>query len=200
MATGASASTELLRLAVLVSGRGTNLQALLDHQGDEYRIVLVCSNRPGVPALDRARRAGVPARVFEGRPAQVDMARAIREAQAELIVLAGFDRLLSPDFFAALGNAAALVSTHPSLLPKFGGPGMIGRRVHEAVLAAGERETGCTVFRTRPDAIDQGEILAQARVPVLDGDTPDSLEARVLAVEHETLVEVVRRLSSNNGL
>jgi phosphoribosylglycinamide formyltransferase-1 len=133
--------------------------------------------------------------VFEGRAAQPEIARAIRDARADLIVLAGFDRLLSPEFFTTLGDGAPLVSTHPSLLPKFGGPGMIGRRVHEAVLAAGERETGCTVFRTRADRIDEGEILAQARVPVLEGDTPDSLEARVLEVEHETLVETVRRLS-----
>lgn len=186
----------MLRLAVLVSGRGTNLQALLDHQGEDYGVVLVCSNRPGVPALDRARRAGVRALVFEGRPAQADMARAIREARADLIVLAGFDRLLSPDFFANLGNGIALVSTHPSLLPKFGGPGMIGRRVHQAVLEAGERETGCTIFRTRPDAIDEGEILAQARVPVLEGDTPETLEARVLDVEHDTLVRTVRWLAT----
>ncbi|HYY54965.1 MAG TPA: phosphoribosylglycinamide formyltransferase [Candidatus Dormibacteraeota bacterium] len=185
----------MLRLAVLVSGRGTNLQALLDHQSSDYEVSLVCSNRAGAPALERARRAGVPAFVFEGRPAQVEMARAIREARADLIVLAGFDRLLSAEFFATLDNAAPLVSTHPSLLPKYGGPGMIGRRVHEAVLAAGDLETGCTVFRTRPDRIDEGEILAQTRVPVVAGDTPETLEARVLEAEHETLVRTVRRLS-----
>ena len=178
-----------------MSGRGTNLQALLDDQDDEYEVVLVCSNRAHVPALERARRAGVRAVVFDGRPAQVEMARAIRDARADLIVLAGFDRLLTPDFFGALGNAAPLVSTHPSLLPKFGGPGMIGRRVHEAVLAAGELETGCTIFRTRPDRIDEGEILAQARVPVIAGDTPETLELRVLEAEHRTLVATVRRLA-----
>jgi phosphoribosylglycinamide formyltransferase-1 len=185
----------MLRLAVLVSGRGSNLQALLDHQGDDYAVVLVCSNRDGVPALDRARRARVPALVFEGRAAQADMARAIREARADLIVLAGFDRLLTPAFFDVVGDSAALVSTHPSLLPKFGGPGMIGRRVHEAVLAAGELETGCTVFRTRPDRIDEGEILAQTRVPVIAGDTPETLELRVLEAEHRTLVATVRGLA-----
>ena len=185
----------MLRLAVLVSGRGSNLQALLDHQGDDYVVALVCSNRPAVPALERARRAGVRALVFEGRAAQPAMASAIRAARADLIVLAGFDRLLSSEFFAALENAAPLVSTHPSLLPKFGGPGMIGRRVHEAVLAAGEIETGCTIFRTRPDRIDECEILAQTRVPVITGDTPETLEARVLEAEHETLVRTVRGLA-----
>jgi phosphoribosylglycinamide formyltransferase-1 len=186
----------MLRLAVLVSGRGSNLQALLDAQGDDYVVAIVCSNRPGVPALARAERAGVPALVFEGRAAQPEMARAIRGANAELIVLAGFDRLLTPAFFEALGDGIALVSTHPSLLPKYGGPGMIGRRVHEAVLAAGELETGCTIFRTRPDRIDEGEILAQTRVPVVAGDTADTLEARVLEAEHRTLVATIRRLAT----
>lgn len=184
----------MLAVGVLVSGRGSNLQALLDAAGETYRVSLVCSNRAGVAALERAQRAGVPARVFEGRAAQAAMGRALRDAGVGLVVLAGFDRILSPEFFAALGDVP-LVSTHPSLLPRFGGRGMIGRRVHEAVLAAGERETGCTVFRTGAAAVDEGEVLEQRRVPVLAGDTPESLEARVLAAEHEALVEVVRRLA-----
>lgn len=184
----------MFRIGVLVSGRGTNLQALLDHRGAEYEVALVCSNRPDVPALPRAARAGVTSAVFEGRARQADMARALRVAHVDLVVLAGFDRLLTPEFFAALGDVP-LVSTHPSLLPKFGGRGMIGLAVHEAVLAAGERETGCTVFRTKAEAVDQGEVLAQRRVPVLEGDTPESLEARVLDAEHHALVSVVRDLA-----
>ena len=184
----------MLRVGVLVSGRGTNLQSLLDAQGRDYQVVVVCSNRAAVPAVGRAQRAGVPARVFEGEATQPAMASALREARVDLVVLAGFDRILASAFFAALGDVP-FVSTHPSLLPRFGGKGMVGRRVHEAVLAAGERETGCTVFRTRADALDEGEILTQRRVPVLEGDTPETLEARVLAEEHRALVEVVRRFA-----
>jgi len=186
----------MLRVGVLVSGRGTNLQALLDHQDDAYGVALVCSNRDGAPALERARRAGVEARVFEGRAVQAEMGRALANADVGLVVLAGFDRILDPAFFAALGDVP-IVSTHPSLLPKFGGRGMIGRAVHAAVLAAGERETGCTIFRTRPDALDEGEVLSRVRVPVLAGDTPETLETRVLDAEHAALVGVVRRLARN---
>lgn len=181
-------------MAVLVSGRGTNLQALLDAQGSEFAVELVCSNRAAAPALERARRAAVPALVFGGDDrvaAQTAMARAIRDAAVDLVVLAGFDRILSREFFATLGDVP-LISTHPSLLPRFGGRGMIGLRVHEAVLRAGERETGCTVFRTNADALDEGEVIAQRRVPVLPGDTPETLEARVLAEEHRAIVDAVR--------
>ena len=184
----------MLRVGVLVSGRGTNLQALLDARDQRFAVALVCSNRDGVPALERARRAGVDARVFEGGAAHPRMADALRAARVDLVVLAGFDRILQPDFFARLGDVP-VVSTHPSLLPRFGGKGMIGRKVHEAVIAAGESESGCTVFRTRADALDEGEILARRRVPVLPGDTAETLEARVLVAEHEALVEVVRSFS-----
>ncbi len=186
-----------LRLAVLVSGRGTNLQALLDARGDDFTVALVCSNRAGAPALERARRAGVPALVVDDAErvaAQAALARAIRDAAVDLVVLAGFDRILAREFFTELGEVP-LISTHPSLLPRFGGRGMIGLRVHEAVLRAGERESGCTVFRTHADAVDEGEILVQRRVPVLPGDTPESLEARVLAEEHKAIVDAVRTLA-----
>lgn len=184
----------MLRVGVLVSGRGTNLQALLDAHGQDYRVVLVCSNRQKAPALERARRAGVPTAVFasgERAAAQTAMADRLREASVDLVVLAGFDRILVPEFFATLGNVP-LIGTHPSLLPRFGGPGMIGLRVHEAVLRAGERETGCTVFRATAEGLDEGEILAQRRVPVLADDTPESLESRVLEEEHRAIVEAVR--------
>ena len=187
-----------LRLGVLVSGRGTNLQSLLDARGGDFAVAVVCSNRAGVPALERAARAGVPALVFDGPDrdrAHREMGASLRARDVELVVLAGFDRILCPAFFAALGEEVPVIATHPSLLPRFGGPGMIGLRVHQAVLASGERETGCTVFRVSADAVDSGEILAQRRVAVLPGDTPGALEARVLAEEHRALVDVVRSLA-----
>lgn len=183
-----------LRVGVLVSGRGTNLQALLDAQDARFAVVLVCANRDRIPALERAARAGVPAAVFADDDrvvAHSAMAAALREARVDLVVLAGFDRILAPEFFTTLGDVP-VISTHPSLLPRFGGRGMIGLRVHEAVLAAGERETGCTVFRTRPHGLDDGAVLLQRRVKVLPGDTPEALEARVLTEEHRAIVDAVR--------
>lgn len=186
-----------LKVGVLVSGRGTNLQSLLDAQGDDFTVALVCSNRAGVAALERAAGAHVPARVFEGPRgrAQKEMAASLRAHAVDLVVLAGFDRVLGSAFFLALGEVP-VIATHPSLLPRFGGRGMIGLRVHEAVLAAAERESGCTVYRVRADALDAGEVLVQRRVPVLRGDTPGSLEARVLEAEHKALVEAVRAFAT----
>jgi phosphoribosylglycinamide formyltransferase-1 len=186
-----------LRLGVLVSGRGTNLQALLDAQGADYEVVVVVSNRPGVPALERAARAGVAAVVCSGpdRAAeQREAAARLRAARVDLVVLAGFDRILGREFFETLDDVP-VISTHPSLLPRYGGRGMIGARVHEAVLAAGERETGCTIFRVSPTALDEGEILVQRRVPVLPADTSRTLEERVLREEHRAIVDAVRTIA-----
>ena len=197
-----------IRLGVLVSGRGTNLQALLDAcaRGEparaggarlDARVVLVVANRAGIPALERAVRAGVPEQTFVahdhgGRePAQRVMAEALVAARCELVVLAGFDQVLGDGFFVALGGVP-VINVHPALLPAFGGAGMIGERVHAAVLASGARETGCTVHRVGPGPIDDGEILLQRRVPVLPGDDVASLAARVLTEEHAALVEAVR--------
>ena len=199
-----------LRLGVLVSGRGTNLQALLDACGQgesalpgearlDGRVVLAVANRAGIPALERAERAGVPTRTFVagdhgGRePAQRAMAEALVAARCGLVVLAGFDQVLADGFFAALGGIP-VINVHPALLPAFGGVGMIGERVHAAVLASGARESGCTVHRVGPGPIDGGEIVLQRRVPVLAGDDVGSLAARVLVEEHTALVEAVRQL------
>lgn len=188
-----------LRIGVLVSGRGTNLQAILDAiSRDELdaRVALVISNRPGVLALERAQRAGAPTLVIEERAyperaaAHAAMADALANANVRLIVLAGFDRVLADTFFERLGDVP-VINVHPALLPRFGGRGMLGAKVHEAVLASGDTESGVTVHRAGPGTVDEGEILVQRRVPVLPGDTPDSLAARVLAEEHNALVAAV---------
>ena len=190
-----------LRVAVLVSGRGSNLQALLDAcaRGTlNARVVYVASNHPGVMALERAGRVGIAHGVFEaeqvkgGRAAaQSRMADAVLEHRPDLIVLAGFDRIFEDVMFDKLGHLPML-NIHPSLLPRHGGPGMLGDRVHEAVLASGDVESGCTVHRVQRGAVDGGEIVVQRRVPVLPGDTPHALAERVLAEEHRALVEAVR--------
>jgi len=190
-----------LPLGVLVSGRGTNLQAILDACASgavDARVVFVASNREGVPALERAARAGVAHGTFTTQglgtrgAAQAAMADAIVGAGAKLAVHAGFDHILGPEYFVRLGAVPA-INVHPALLPLFGGRGMYGPRVHEAVLASGATESGATVHRVHPDTIDLGEVVVQRRVPVLPGDDVAALAARVLEQEHLAIVEAIRR-------
>jgi phosphoribosylglycinamide formyltransferase-1 len=190
-----------LPVGVLVSGRGTNLQAILDAIAAgrlDARVVLVASDRPAIPALERASRAGVPTLVIDEnalgsrKTAHAAMADALRERGARLVVLAGFARILADVFFERLAGVP-VINVHPALLPRFGGRGMLGAKVHEAVLAAGETESGVTVHRAEPGKVDEGEILVQRRVPVLPGDTPEALAERVLAEEHEALIEAIGR-------
>ena len=118
---------------------------------------------------------------------------ALRSAGVELAVLAGYDQVLQPSYFAVF--AGRTINIHPSLLPAHGGPGMVGVAIHPAALAAGDRATGVTVHDVTRD-LDAGPILSQARVPVLAGDDPESLAARVLAAEHRLLVDTIRQLAS----
>ena len=184
--------TPPLPVAVLVSGGGTNLQALLDALRDSSvaRVARVESSRDDAGALERARRAGVPAQVLADPS---DAGEVIRGAgDARLIVLAGYLKRVPP---AAVARFRwRLINIHPALLPAFGGDGMYGRRVHEAVLASGAAVSGATVHYV-DEEYDRGPILAQWPVPVRAGDTPDSLAARVLEVEHRLLPAVVLALA-----
>lgn len=175
-----------MRLGVLVSGRGSNLEAVLD-AGFEFSLVI--SNRTGVRALAVAAAHAVPTRVLS-RADFADAAtrdgaigRALTEAGVELAVLAGYDQLLRPSYFAAFDGRT--INIHPSLLPAHGG--MSGMAVHRSVLDAGDAETGVTIHEVTPE-LDAGTVLAQVRVPVLSGDDPGSLAARVLVEEHRLLV------------
>ncbi|HVR89149.1 MAG TPA: phosphoribosylglycinamide formyltransferase [Candidatus Limnocylindria bacterium] len=187
-----------LRVGVCVSGRGSNLQAILDacREGQlDAQVVYVASSRKHAPALERANAAGVPAAAFPpaangGRDAaQLLMAARLVAAAVELVVLAGYDRILCDGFFARLGEVP-VINIHPSLLPAFGG--LNGPKVHEAVLAARANESGCTVHRAHAGQLDAGEILVQRRVPVRPSDDAETLAARVLAEEHLAIVEGVR--------
>ena len=194
----------MLSVAVLVSGRGTNLQAILDACATgsvAARVVYVGSNRDGVPALIRAARAGVPHAAFtiaaygSRAAAQAAMADAIVRAGAKLVVHAGFDHILGHEYFVRLGGIP-IINVHPALLPLFGGKGMYGDRVHAAVLAAGAKETGVTVHRVHPDTIDLGEVIVQRRVPVDPSDDVPTLAARVLAEEHKAIVDAIRTFAA----
>jgi len=183
---------EPVRVAVLVSGGGTNLQALLDtlHDSPIARIARVISSRPDAGALQRARRAGVPTTVLRdaGDPAEVLSAL----AGAQLVVLAGYLKLVHASVVARFRGR--IINIHPALLPDFGGAGMYGRRVHEAVLASGAKESGATVHFV-DEEFDRGAIIAQEKVPIEAGDTPDTLAARVLEAEHRLLPRVVLELA-----
>ena len=186
-----------MRLGVLVSGRGTNLEAILDAG---LSVALVVSNRPGVRALEVAAAHGVPSVVLrrseyaDASARDAAIGAALAEAGVELAVLAGWDQLLRPEYFAAFEGRT--INVHPSLLPAHGGPGMMGIEVHRSVLHAGDPETGVTIHDVTAE-LDAGPILAQARVPVEPGDDAETLAARVLAEEHRLLVATLRGLAGD---
>jgi phosphoribosylglycinamide formyltransferase 1 len=182
-----------MRIAVAISGRGSNLEALLKalSPGAPAEVVLVLSDR-SAPGLSLARERRIPSVVLDD-PADGDTWTALlREHRAELLVLAGYVRLVPSQVISAYRGR--IINIHPALLPQFGGKGMYGRRVHEAVLASGARESGASVHLV-DEEYDRGAVLAQARVPVLEGDTPESLAERVLEAEHRLLPTVVMELS-----
>jgi len=179
-----------VRVAVLASGGGTNLQALLDAcQGSSpAQIVLVLSNKATAGALERARAAGVATHVIADPtdgPALIDI---LQHHRVEFVVLAGYLKLVPPDVVEAFEGR--MINIHPALLPSFGGAGMYGKHVHEAVLASGATVSGPTVHLVTTE-YDRGPILAQWPVPLQDGDTVESLQQRVLAAEHQLLPAVV---------
>ncbi len=177
-----------LPAAVLASGGGTNLQALLDREDreDAYRIGLVVSDREEAGALERARAAGREARVVPvpGRePGEVarETLELFRERNVRLVLLAGYLRLVPPGVVDVYRGR--ILNVHPALLPAFGGEGMYGRRVHRAVLESGVKISGPTIHLV-DEAYDRGSIVAQWPVPVLESDTEETLAERVLRVEH----------------
>ena len=184
-----------MRLGVLVSGRGSNLEAVLEAG---VPVVLVISNRAGVRALEVAEGHGVPTMVLRraahGGDAEARdgaIGQALTDAGVTLALLAGYDQHLRPSYFATF--AGRTINIHPSLLPAHGGAGMMGLAIHASVLAAGDAETGVTIHEVTPD-LDGGPILAQERLAVVAGETAEELSARVLEVEHRLLVRTVRRL------
>jgi phosphoribosylglycinamide formyltransferase 1 len=187
------------RIAVFASGSGSNLQSLIDHfaGSDSPRIQLVIADRPEAHALTRAREAGIRTHVIQvhTRPiaaVTADTIDALEAADIDLVVLAGYLRLIPPDVVRRF--AYRVLNIHPALLPAFGGKGMYGERVHRSVIDAGCRITGATVHFVN-ERYDEGRILAQWPVPVLEGDTPGTLARRVLRVEHELYPAAVEWLA-----
>ena len=193
----------MVRIAILASGSGTNAQRLMEHfaQHPTAQVALVGCDRPQAGVLQRAWDHGVPSYLFDG-PQLRDgtVLRELRGLHIDLVVLAGFLRLIPAEMVRAFPDR--IINIHPALLPKYGGKGMYGQRVHEAVIAAGDTESGITVHLVS-EQYDQGEHLVQVRCPVLPTDTPASLADRVHALEHAhypAVVEVqVQRIVGASG-
>ena len=191
-----------LLIGFLASHGGSNMQAILDAIAAgtlPAQACLVICNNSSATALQRARAAGVSglhlSSATHATPDALDQAMldALRAHAVNLVVCAGYMRRVGARVLAAYRRR--VVNIHPALLPRFGGKGMYGLHVHEAVLAAGERETGVTIHLV-DEVYDHGAILAQATVPVLPGDTPEMLQARVLQTEHWLYPETLRRIAS----
>lgn len=190
--------TDTIRIGVLASGNGTNLQAIMDgcNRGEiPGRVVVVVSNNPKARALDRARLAGIPAvamhhRAFPDRDTfDAKLVEILHSYEVDLICLAGFMRVLGPSFIRQFPDR--IMNIHPALLPSFGGLGMYGDRVHQTVLDSGVRFSGCTIHFAN-EAPDGGPIILQAVVPILDTDTAQSLAERILVEEHRLYPEAVK--------
>ena len=187
------------RLVVLISGGGSNLQAFIDACADPAypcEVVAVISNRAGVFGLERAAKAGIPAEVLDhtGFPSRESFDAALADRidlhRPDIVILAGFMRILTPGFVTRY--AGRLLNIHPSLLPKY--PGL---HTHQRAIDAGDTEAGATVHLVTEE-LDGGPVLLQARVPVLPGDTAETLAARVLVQEHRIYPEAARLLASGN--
>ncbi len=189
----------MTNIAVFASGHGTNFQAIIDAIESGYiknaRIALCLVDRKEAGALNRAWKHGIPTAVVERNAfaSKKDFENAIanetNKASVDLILLAGFMRILSPEFVSQYPNK--IMNIHPALLPSFGGKGLYGPKVHQAVLDYGTKITGCTVHFVDEEC-DHGPIIIQAPVPVQDDDTPETLAKRVLEQEHKIYPEAVR--------
>jgi len=188
------------RIAVLASGGGTNLQAILDHfatiPNPAGTVVLVASNREKSGALERAHAAGIPIEVFDATDDGTALLTLLDEAAADLIVLAGYLKHVPENVIRRYHGR--IINIHPGLLPDFGGPGMYGSRVHAAVLASGATSTGLTIHFV-DDEYDHGPVIAQWRVRVKIDDTAESLAERVLSAEHIVYPRVVDMVAAMNN-
>lgn len=194
-----------LQLAVFISGSGSNLQALIDAcKNPDYpaEISVVISNKPDAYGILRAKKANLPVEIIDHREFS-DRAQFEKEIQTvlarfpvDLICLAGFMRILTPDF--VMPWEGKIINTHPALLPKHGGEGMYGEHVHKAVLAAGDAESGVSIHYVIPE-VDRGQIILQKRVKVLPDDTAETLAARVLEQEHVAYTEAVRMIAEKRA-
>ena len=189
----------MFKIAVLVSGNGTNLQAIIDHylNNPDIKISLVISNKKDAYALKRAGLANIPTMIISKKdfPNQSDeILKQVKANNIDLIVLAGYLSILSGSIINEYKNK--IINIHPSLIPSFCGPGMYGHHVHEAVIKSGVRYSGCTVHFVN-GGVDSGPIILQQAVDVFYTDTPDSVAAKILVYEHKLLVKAIDLIANN---
>lgn len=196
--------TDKINLAVLISGSGSNLQALIDACDDESypaQINIVISNRPDAFGIERAKKAAIPTAIIDHKKYsdrnsfEKDIQNTLDQYKVDLICLAGFMRILTSEFIGHWPNK--IINTHPALLPKFGGKGMYGENVHRAVLDAGEKESGASIHYVIPE-VDQGPLILQRSVCVHEDDTIETLSARVIEQEHKLYPEAVRIIAEKH--
>ena len=190
------------RLAVLVSGSGSNMQSIADSANRGIlkglaEVVLVISNNPGAYALERARNENIKAVCMERKSFEDEMSfngailKELRNAEADIVCLAGYMRMIGREIICAYRGR--MLNIHPALLPKFGGKGMYGHHVHEAVVKSGETKSGATVHFVEEE-YDTGEIIVQREVEVFESDTSQDVAKRVLAVEHRIYPEAIKKV------
>lgn len=190
-----------MKLGFLASHGGSNMQAILNGcQSGAIKAeptLLICNN-PKATAIERATRAGIPFKVLNGKthpdPQQLDQAmrESLMEAGIDLVILAGYMKKIGPLTLSAFSNR--ILNIHPALLPKFGGKGMYGMRVHQAVIEAGETESGSTVHLINEE-YDEGPILQQSPIPVMPDDTAESLQARIMVNEYSLYPDTIAKIS-----
>ncbi len=188
----------MLKIGVLASTKGTDLQAIIDEMKagkmPGIELAVVVSNKKNAYALERARTQGYPA-VFVDPKGETpeeydaDLAEVLKEYGVDLVVLVGYMRILTPQFVRRFPRR--IINVHPALMPKFSGKGFYGANVHEEVLKAGEKETGCTIHFV-DEGVDTGEIIVQKTVAVEPEDTPETLKEKVQALEKKWYPEVIR--------
>lgn len=179
----------MLRLAVLISGGGTDLQSIIDahKQGNIHcEMALVVSNRKSAFGLERAQKAGIPTAVIKD---QKELLEKLQTEKIDFVVLAGYLAIISKEMIEAYPNK--IINIHPSLIPSFCGPGMYGMHVHDAILKRGVKVSGATVHFVSEE-VDGGPIIMQQAVPIDDLNTAEDIQKRVLEIEHKILPEVVR--------
>ena len=190
-----------LKIGVLVSGGGTNLQSVIDAVENgtlASQIVCVVSHKETAYGLERARNHNIPAFCLDPKSGHYDeeLLNLLIAQKVDLVVCAGYLKIIDEKLVEAFKGR--IINIHPSLLPKFGGMGYFGIHVHEAVIVAGEKESGATVHYI-DTGVDTGDIILQRKLEVLEGDTPETLQQRILAqIEHKILVEAIKQLEGSN--
>ena len=184
-----------IKISIMVYGGGTNYQALAESVKngsiENAEIVRLITGSEKAFALQRAKALHIPSKVIKDTKDAAEILDLLKEAETDLVVLAGYLKILDPEIINAYKKR--IINIHPALLPKFGGRDMYGLNVHKSVINAGEKESGATVHYVDED-VDTGEIILQKKVPVMPGDTPEKLAARVLETEHEILPLAVKNV------